>query len=95
MEAVDAAGVSARVDAAAFMQLLPPLHVQFTKLEILDKQWYKDSSEPIFQTIRLPFDAFVKKNGLFNPHQMRSIRLIFDKTPTRVVILSGVGLETW
>jgi hypothetical protein len=93
VEAMDAAGVSARVNSASFMELLPPLHVQFTKFEILDKRRYKNSSEPIFQTIRIPFDAFVKKNGAFNPHQVRRIRLIFDKTPTRVIILSGVGLE--
>jgi hypothetical protein len=65
-----------------FHILLPPLHVQFTKLEILDSRLYKSSSEPVFQTIRIPISAPIKR-----------VRLIFDKTPARVIIISGIGLS--
>ena len=41
VEAVSANGAAARVVSASFMPLLPPLHVQFTKLE----RWMKSFSE--------------------------------------------------
>jgi dienelactone hydrolase len=82
IETVAASGATARVALSDFHVLLPPLHVQFTKLEILDSRLYKNSSEPVFQTIRIPISAPIKR-----------IRLIFDKTPARVIIMSGLGLE--
>jgi dienelactone hydrolase len=82
IETVAASGATTRVALSDFHVLLPPLHVQFTKLEILDSRMYKNSWEPVFQTIRIPFSAPIKQ-----------IRLIFDKTPARVIIISGVGLE--
>jgi len=93
VEATSANGKSARVAASAFAYLPPPLHVQFTKLEELDRQMYAKSAEPVFQTIHIPFGSFAKVNPEFDPHQLRRIRLIFDKTPSRVVIISGIGLD--
>ncbi len=91
--AVSANGASAQVNSSSFAWLPPPFHVQFTKLEQLDRQLYKMSAEPVFQTVRIPFAAFAKTNAAFDPHQVRRIRLIFDKTPARVIIISGIGLD--
>jgi len=88
IEAVSASGATARVTLSDFHVLLPPLHVQFTKLEILDTRMYKNSSEPAFQTILIPFSAFH-----LDPAKIKQIRLIFDKTPARVIIISGIGLS--
>jgi hypothetical protein len=93
VEAVSANGEKARLDAGSFMPLLPPLHVQLTKWEQLDKRIYKESAEPAFQSLRIPFSAFAKANAAFDPHRVRTVRLIFDKTPKRVIIVSGIGLE--
>jgi hypothetical protein len=88
IEAVSTSGTSARLALSDFHVLLPPLHVQFTKLERLDSRLYKNSSEPNFQSIHIPFSTF----GMA-PGTIARIRLIFDKTPARVIIISGVGLE--
>ena len=93
VEASSANGASARVDSNSFAFLPPTFHVQFIKLTRLDKEMYKNSAEPAFQTIRIPLSAFVKANAAFDPNQIQRIRLIFDKTPTRVVIISGIGLS--
>lgn len=93
IEAVSANGSAARVAVDSFMLLLPPLHVQFTKLEWLDQLLYKNSAEPAFQSIHVPLNAFALANPSFNPHHLRRIRLIFDKTPSRVIVISGVGLS--
>lgn len=93
VEAISANGASAHLSANAFMMVLPPLHVQFTKIERLDRELYKNSAEPVFQTIRIPFSAFQKANSAFDAHHVKRVRLIFDKTASRVVIISGVGLS--
>lgn len=92
LEAESANGACARVAAGSFAYLPPPFHVQFTKFEFLDTHIFKQSAEPAFQTIAVPLDAFAKMNAAFNPHQLRRIRLIFDRTPARVVIINGIGL---
>jgi dienelactone hydrolase len=93
LEAVSANGASARVVSNSFAFLPPPFHVQFTKLEFLDGRMYKNSAEAAFQTIRIPFSAFQAANAAFDPHQVRRIRLIFDKTPSRVIIIGGIGMD--
>lgn len=92
IEAEDGSGQCTRVAASSFAYLPPPLHVQFTKLEFLDAHLYKESAEPVFQSIAVPLDAFTRVNAAFNPHQLSRIRLIFDRTPSRVVIINGIGL---
>ncbi|MBV9301434.1 MAG: hypothetical protein JOY62_05660 [Acidobacteriaceae bacterium] len=93
VELETAAGISARLPLSKFRALLPPFKVQFTKLAFLDKFAYQKASEPIFQTIELPLDAFVQNDGRFDPAKLKTIRLRFDRTPTRVVILSEIGFE--
>jgi acetyl esterase/lipase len=93
IEAVGANGARARLAVNDFLLLLPPFHVQFTKLDRLDTRLYKNSAEPAFQTIHIPLDVFSKANPAFDGSSLRQIRLIFDKTPSRVIIVSGIGLE--
>ena len=68
---------------------MPLFRVRFTKFAMLDDYAYKKPAEPIFQTFELPLRAF----GV-DDEPLRVARLRFDKTVSRVVILSQMGLES-
>ena len=68
---------------------MPLFRVRFTKFAMLDDYAYKKPAEPVFQTFDLPLKDF----GIADPRQLRVVRLRFDKTATRVVILSQIGFE--
>ncbi|HLJ48403.1 MAG TPA: hypothetical protein VKU01_20450 [Bryobacteraceae bacterium] len=86
VEIQSADGTTARVPLSRFGLLPPPFKVQFTKIAAIDSFAYEKSSEPIFQTIEIPLSAF----GV-DAAKIRAIRLRFDRTPTRVIILSKIG----
>ena len=79
----------ASLPLSRFGALLPPFKVRFTKLQFMDDFAYEKSSEPVFQTFELPLAAFPK----LDPSKLHTIRLKFDRTPMRVIILSQVGFE--
>jgi hypothetical protein len=85
METMD--GAVSRFPLSHFGVLPPPFKVRFTKLAKLDEIGYEKASEPIFQTIDLPLAAFTGE-----PSKIKTIRLRFDRTPMRVIILSQLGL---
>lgn len=72
-----------------FGTLMPLFRARFTKFPPLDDYAYKKPAEPIFQTFELPLHDF----GLDDPRQLKSVRLRFDKTVARVIILSQIGFE--
>jgi hypothetical protein len=80
-------GAVSRFPLSHFGVLPPPFKVRFTKLAKLDEIGYEKESEPIFQTIDLPLAAFTGE-----PAKIKTIRLRFDRTPMRVIILSQIGL---
>jgi len=90
LQAADGAAISRPL--SAFGALLPPLKVRFTKLKFLDNRLYKQSSEPVFQTILMPLSAFSERRGL-DAAKIRTVRLRFNRTRTGVVLLSKVGLQ--
>ena len=87
LEASD--GATAALPLSQFGALLPPFKVRFTKLQFMDDFAYEKSSEPVFQTFEIPLSAFPK----IDPAKLHTIRLKFDRTPMRVIILSQVGFE--
>ncbi len=85
--------VTVRLPVSKFAALLPPIKVKFMKLAFLDTQNYKNASEPIFQTIELPLKAFAEQDARYDPAKLKTIRLRFDRTPARVLIISEIGFE--
>jgi hypothetical protein len=81
-------GAVSRQPLSHFGVLLPPFKVRLTKLAKLDEIAYEKESEPIFQTFDLPLSAFS-----IDPAKIKTIRLRFDRTPMRVIILSQLGLS--
>jgi hypothetical protein len=82
-------GAKVALPLSRFGTLMPLFRVRFTKFAMLDDYAYKKPAEPIFQTFELPLKAF----GVDDASQVRVVRLRFDKTVSRVVILSQVGFE--
>jgi len=93
VEAVTSDGVTASAPLSNFRPLLPPFKVRFTKLASIDNFAYKKSSEPIFQTVEVPLAAFAARNSQFTPKKIKLVRLRFDRTLSRVVIISEIGFE--
>jgi hypothetical protein len=91
VELQTAAGVTASLPISQFALLPPPFKARFTKLAQLDDFAYKKPAEPIFQTIAIPLAEFTRQQNAFDPAKLKTIRLRFDRTPSRVVILSEVG----
>ena len=83
------AGVIVAHPLSQFGTLMPLLRAQFTKFALLDDYAYEKAAEPIFQTFELPLHAF----GIDDPKTLKTIRLRFDKTISRVVILSQMGFQ--
>ena len=93
VELETAGGITSRLPLSRFGVLPPPFKVKFTKLAKLDEIGYEKDSEPIFQTIELPVAAFANQTKGFDPSKIKTIRLRFDRTPARVVILSQIGFS--
>ncbi len=83
-------GAKVALPLSRFGTLMPLFRVRFTKFAMLDDYAYKKPAEPIFQTFELPLKAF----GVDDASHLRVVRLRFDKTVSRVVILSQMGLES-
>jgi dienelactone hydrolase len=86
-------GAIAKIPLSRFGALLPPIEVRFMKLEPLDRKFYKSPSEPVFQTLRLPLSAFAAQNTRFDAAKLKTVRFEFDRTPSRVVIVSEIGFS--
>ncbi len=93
VELESAGGVVVRLPLSQFGVLLPPFEMKFTKLAQIDSVAYNKASEPAFQSIEMPLEAFTAADRRFDPAKLVAIRLRFDRTPMRVVILSQVGFE--
>lgn len=92
VEAESLDGVAVAFPLSRFGPLLPPIKVQFTKLNWLDSKAYSKPSEPVFQTITIPLSAFAAQNHRFDVAKLRTIRFRFDRTSQRVIVLSYIGI---
>ena len=57
---------------------------------------YEKDWEPVFQTVPVPLTAFQSGNDSkpFDPRQLRTVRLKFDRTAMSVICGSSVGFAT-
>jgi hypothetical protein len=87
-------GITSQLPLSRFGILPPPFKAQFSKLAILDDWFYEKASEPTFQSIELPLAAFAEQSKGFDPTKINTVRLRFDRTLSRVIILSRIGFES-
>ena len=93
IEAQDRLGQRAVVLLSRVARLLPPLDAKFTKSP-LTEQRFSSPSEPVLQTIEVPMARFVEANRRFNPAQIASVRFVFDRSPSGVIILDELGFRS-
>lgn len=88
VEIVDAAGATAR---------LPLLSVSLVQAQLESRVWKTGilpprAPEAVFQSITIPLAAFQAQSPAFDPTRLAAVRLVFDRTPAGVVIVSEIGL---
>lgn len=93
IEVTSGNGQAARAKASDFARLgpLPPVHL--TKLGWLDRHLNENPTEPVFQSIHVPFAGLGNENPAFNPYDIKRIRLIFDQANAGELVISGIGLS--
>ncbi|NWG17118.1 MAG: MFS transporter [Chloroflexi bacterium] len=85
---IDQAGQSARLPLIAFSAVQPQINVQLYKTPFGDL-----SSEPILQHFEFPMASFMAANPGFDPTTLEAIWLLFDRTPSGVVIVDDIGFR--
>ncbi len=86
-------GVAVKLPVSRFRTLRPSVPVRFTKLEYLDHLLYKEPSEPAFQSVEIPMRAFAEADRRFDAKKLKTVRLIFDRTPASELLISQIGVE--
>ncbi|MBW2366604.1 MAG: hypothetical protein JRH15_01825 [Deltaproteobacteria bacterium] len=86
----DVAGNTARLPLASFSRLQPQIKGEITKAAFLNP-W--DLSEPVFQSFEFPLSNFSDRNPDFDPAALKTVRLVFDRTPKGVIILDNIGFR--
>lgn len=84
-------GVEVMLPLSRFRALVPPLQATLMKLGFGFPRL--KASEPIFQTVELPLATFAEQDKRYNPSELKTIRLRFDRTRSRVLIFSEIGFE--
>jgi hypothetical protein len=90
---VDSLGQSAIIAVGEVKKIAPRLLSRFTKLPFWEKQWAGDPWEVQLQSVHIPLAKFRENNPEINLGRIQKIQLIFDKTPTGVIVLDGLGYE--
>ncbi len=94
VELVDTAGHIVRLPLSRFGVARRPLDSKIYRRAGRDAQRFSTTFELIPQTFVLPLADFVVGNSDFDPHQLASIRLVFDLTEAGTIVLEHVGLST-
>jgi hypothetical protein len=94
VELVSATGASVRLPLSKFAPICPPLKSRLTKWPMEGYFELTRPAELVLQVFSLPLAEFAEANAAFDPAQLRTVRLVFDRTPKGEVVLDDVGLET-
>ncbi len=90
---VDSLGQSATLVVGNLKKIAPRLLSRFTKLPYLEKDWVGSPWEVQLQTHHIPLSEFKENNPMVDYARINKIRLIFDKTPSGVIVLDNLGHE--
>jgi hypothetical protein len=88
IEVADAAGASARLSLSSYSFLQPRIESQVSKTNLAPK-----NSEIVFQVFEFPLARFVAANPKLKPAKIRTVRFLFDRTESGVVILDDVAFR--
>ena len=94
VELVDAAGQVARLPLSRFGIARRPLDTKLYRRAGRDAARFTTTFELIPQTFVLPLEEFVRAQPEFDPRQLATIRLLFDRTVAGTIVVQHVGLST-
>ncbi|MBN9387564.1 MAG: hypothetical protein J0I20_05875 [Chloroflexi bacterium] len=95
IELLDASGNTARVplSATGYGPLHPSLVSRFTKAPWLAGFATAGPVEQVLQTYEVQFSLFTAANRRFDPTQLATIRLIFDRTASGAIMVDNIGFD--
>lgn len=94
VELVDTAGHIARLPLSRFGIARRPLDSRIYRREGRDAQRFTTIYELVAQTFVMPVAEFARTAPEFDPRQIATIRLLFDKTEAGTVVVERVGVST-
>jgi len=94
VELTDTAGHSVRLPLSRFGIARHPLDTRIYRRPGRDAARFSTIYELIPQTFVMPMADFAAVSAEFDPRQLASIRLVFDKTEAGTIVLEHVGLST-
>jgi dienelactone hydrolase len=94
VEVVDGAGHVARLPLSKFGVARRPLDVRLYRRDGRDNQRFTSIAEVVPQTFVIPMRDFSAASVGFDPGNLRTIRLVFDRTVAGTVIVESIGLST-
>jgi dienelactone hydrolase len=93
VEVVDANNVTARLPLTRYGMPRRPLETHVLRRADREKTQFANTYELVLQTYVLPLADFVAASPQFAPDKLRSIRLVFDRSPAGTIILDDVGVS--
>lgn len=94
VELVDAQGHVARLPLSRYGIARRPLDTRIFRRAGRDAARFSTTYELVPQTFVLPLEDFVAAQTSFDPRQLATIRLVFDRTVAGTVVLQQVGVST-
>jgi len=91
IEVIDRRGAAARLPLSHFAYLQPQIEDHLPKASWMALP--AQTSEVVFQSFEFPLSAFSTANPAFDPTNLASVRLVFDRTPSGVVVLDNLGFR--
>ncbi|HUQ81955.1 MAG TPA: hypothetical protein VM076_12475 [Gemmatimonadaceae bacterium] len=93
VELVDASGGTARVPLSQFGKPRRPLEITVYRRKGRDKTVFPNTYEMVLQTYVMPFREFARGPNGFDASRVRTVRLLFDKTPVGQVVVDDIGFS--
>ncbi|MEO6221866.1 MAG: hypothetical protein ABIP90_01350 [Vicinamibacterales bacterium] len=94
VELADTAGHVVRLPLSQFGIARRPLDTRLYRRAGRDTQRFSTIFELIPQTFVMPIADFAKTSPEFDPRQLATVRLLFDRTEAGTIVLEHVGLST-
>ena len=70
-----------------------PLETKIYRREGRDDVRFASTFEMVLQTFVIPVGEFAKTTPAFDPKQLKTIRLLFDKSVAGTVVVSDIGIS--
>ncbi|HVZ78927.1 MAG TPA: hypothetical protein VG818_13175 [Gemmatimonadaceae bacterium] len=93
VEVRDADGHAARLPLSAFGPVRRPLETHPLRRADEESREFRNPYEFVLQTYAMPLAAFHRASPSFDASRLRSIALVFDRTPSGMVIVDDIGLS--